>query len=283
MAWALVQSKHKTVGVGDPATAAFDSDVTAGNLIDVVCGWTSPGDEAPGTCTDGLSNAYTEITNCRIRDAGNGQSMGAFYAKNITGGACTVSVDFPGSASNTHLTITEWSGGDTTAPLDQSTGQVQSGTSAPSSSAVTPGANGELIVSSMQDVSVGSVTITPESSAIENLGGTDGTCSQYEVQTTAASIAGDFSLGASRDTLCIVRTYKVAGASATLEQEGFRWYEDNGSESAASAAANQDTNITAAAGATKRLRMLVNATGDPATKQFKLQWKKSGGSWADVL
>lgn len=71
--------------------------------------------------------------------------------------------------------------------------------------------------------------------------------------------------------------------SATLEQEGFRWYEDNGSESAASASAAQDTNITAAAGATKRLRMLVNATGDPATKQFKLQWKKSGGSWADVL
>ena len=71
--------------------------------------------------------------------------------------------------------------------------------------------------------------------------------------------------------------------SATLEQEGFRWYEDNGSESGSSAAAAQDTNITAAAGSTKRLRMLVNATGDPATKQFKLQWKKSGGSWADVL
>lgn len=76
---------------------------------------------------------------------------------------------------------------------------------------------------------------------------------------------------------------EAAAGSSTLEQEGFRWYEDNGSESTASAAANQDTNITAAAGATKRLRMLVNATGDPATKQFKLQWKKSGGSWADVL
>ena len=76
---------------------------------------------------------------------------------------------------------------------------------------------------------------------------------------------------------------EAAGGAATLDQEGFRWYEDNGSESGSSASAAQDTNITAAAGATKRLRMLVNATGDPATKQFKLQWKKSGGSWADVL
>ena len=281
MALTLVQSKHKTVGTGDPATATFDSNVTAGNLIDVVCGWTSPGDEAPGTCTDGLSNTYTEITNCRIRDAGNGQSMGAFYAKNITGGACTVSVDFPGSASNTHLTITEWSGGDTTAPLDQSTGQVQSGTSAPSSSAITPGANGELILSSMQDVSVGSVTITPESTAIENAGGTDGIFSQYETQATAASISGDFSLSASRDTLCIVRTYKVAGASATLEQEGYRIRNDDGSESAASWKAAQDTAVSMTLGAA-RVRVLLDATNDPVSKAVGLKYAVNGGQKRSV-
>ena len=72
-------------------------------------------------------------------------------------------------------------------------------------------------------------------------------------------------------------------SGVALEQEGFRWYEDNGSESTASAAANQDTNITAAAGATKRLRMLINATGDPATKQYKLQYKLStDGTWSDI-
>ena len=85
------------------------------------------------------------------------------------------------------------------------------------------------------------------------------------------------------DYLSGVATFKKASASATLDQEGFRWYNDDGSESAATAIAAQDTNITQAAGTVGRVRMLVNATGDPATTQFKLQYKLStDGTWSDI-
>jgi hypothetical protein len=65
----------------------------------------------------------------------------------------------------------------------------------------------------------------------------------------------------------------------TIEQEGFRWRYDNGSESAAGWRENQDVDET---GVDKNT---INATGDPSTKQFKLQYKRTAegaSNWRDV-
>jgi hypothetical protein len=141
------------------------------------------------------------------------------------------------------------------------------------------------------------VTITPESNNLSNTGGTDGCATQYEIQSVAGSIAGDFTLSASRDTLTTVRSYAVADTGTTgsggvlvtpalsttgvfwlLEQEGFRFYNDDGSEAASTAAAPQDTNATFPIGYNLRLRMLVNATGDPPSAGYQLEYRKVGDS-----
>jgi hypothetical protein len=68
---------------------------------------------------------------------------------------------------------------------------------------------------------------------------------------------------------------------ASIEQEGFRFRNDDGSESAATWKANQDTNITLAANTAFRLRELLNATGDPASisTQIEVRYKPSGGAF----
>jgi hypothetical protein len=72
-------------------------------------------------------------------------------------------------------------------------------------------------------------------------------------------------------------------AAALLVQEGFRWYADNGSESGSTAQATQDTSITLAADTPTRLRVLIDATGNPPATLFKLQYRRVGGSsWKDV-
>jgi hypothetical protein len=76
-------------------------------------------------------------------------------------------------------------------------------------------------------------------------------------------------------------------SAASIEQEGFRFRNDDGSESAATWKANQDTNITLAADTPFRLRKLLNATGDPASigSQLEYRYKPSGGafgSWGKV-
>lgn len=68
----------------------------------------------------------------------------------------------------------------------------------------------------------------------------------------------------------------------TLEQEGFRFRNDDGSESAATWRQAQDTDDSVAVETAVRLRMIVNATGDPPTKQYQLQYRPTGGHWTTV-
>jgi len=70
--------------------------------------------------------------------------------------------------------------------------------------------------------------------------------------------------------------------SSVIEQEGYRFRADDGSESAATWLEAQDTNITRAIASPARLRVLINATGDPASAQYQLEVRRSGGTWRKI-
>lgn len=71
--------------------------------------------------------------------------------------------------------------------------------------------------------------------------------------------------------------------SLILEQEGFRWRDDDDSESAAAWLVDQDVDTTRLREVNIRLRFLINATGDHDSKQFKIQYKKtSDATWRDM-
>ena len=73
-------------------------------------------------------------------------------------------------------------------------------------------------------------------------------------------------------------------APATLDQEGFRFRNDDGSETTATWAAAQDTDVTKAISSALRLRILINGTADPASQQYQLEYKKSTDStWKKVV
>jgi hypothetical protein len=65
-------------------------------------------------------------------------------------------------------------------------------------------------------------------------------------------------------------------AGVTLTQEGFRWRNDDGSESAATWAATQDANHSISAEAAIRLRILIDAANDPDAGQYRLEYRKVG-------
>jgi hypothetical protein len=71
------------------------------------------------------------------------------------------------------------------------------------------------------------------------------------------------------------------GIISELEQEGFAFGDDDGSESGHTLG-TQDTNVTASLG-TKTLRMLIDSTNDPESAGFKLKYQKNGsGGYIDV-
>lgn len=273
------------------ATAAFGTQPTAGSTIVVGIGWVwdNATSDTVTSVTDNAGNTYTRI-GTQVEHAGSGARSVLYYAVNIaTAGSFVVTANFTTGVADRIIAACELKGAHTSAPLDLYGGQSQSGVAA-GTDAITTGSLGTPTTNNQAAVCFTRLTSWPDSlpagtgwTGIYSVTGNTSYGLEYLVQTTATALAGTFTFDPATANPCTsAATFKEA-ASATLEQEGFRWYEDNGSESGSSASAAQDTNITAAAGATKRLRMLVNATGDPATTQFKLQWKKSGGSWADVL
>lgn len=71
--------------------------------------------------------------------------------------------------------------------------------------------------------------------------------------------------------------------AAVVDQEGFRFRNDDGNEAAATWAAAQDTNLARQVGVNTRLRVLLNTTGDVDSTQYQLEFRKIGVTpWSKV-
>lgn len=60
----------------------------------------------------------------------------------------------------------------------------------------------------------------------------------------------------------------------SLAQEGYRWRNDDGSESTATFRQLQDVDDSIAKGINVRLRALIDAIGDPASEQYQIEYKE---------
>jgi len=99
---------------------------------------------------------------------------------------------------------------------------------------------------------------------------------QHRVESSAVSRTGGFAAGTGVSPAHITQYIFNDAATATLEQEGFHFGLDDGSESAHSFVGSQDSDITTALDETRLLRVLVNATDDPASLAYTLRYQKNG-------
>jgi hypothetical protein len=123
-------------------SAAYVNAQAAGDLNVVAIGWNDTGSETVSSVTDTSGNVYFKAIGVT---QGTGLSQSIYYAKNIVKAAAnTVKVTFSGSALDVDLRILEYSGLDTSNPLDVTAGA--SGTSAtPSSGSATCTSANELV------------------------------------------------------------------------------------------------------------------------------------------
>lgn len=106
MAASYVQHKLTRGGGASTVAVTFDSNVTAGNAIAVFIRWI-PTTIALDSVTDGLSNTYTRLHNPTV--GGLGEAALA-YTTGITGGACTVTATFSGTANEADIAVHESTG-----------------------------------------------------------------------------------------------------------------------------------------------------------------------------
>ena len=121
-------------------SAAYAAAQTAGNLNIVAVGW-NDATSAVSSVTDSRGNSYSLAIG---PTTGSGLRQSIYYARNIVGGANTVTVTFNQAATFVDLRVLEYAGLSVSTPLDVAVGAAGSGTAPNSGPVATTSAN-ELI------------------------------------------------------------------------------------------------------------------------------------------
>ena len=124
---AITRVQHDVNFTAGPSVTATSNvlTTTTGNLL--VVGVGQSGDSSDPTCTDTALNTFTKIGSISPTNAADA-NIGLFYAKNITGNAADVVTCTWGGAQQFMPVFTiEYSGIDTSAPLDATPAPVNTG------------------------------------------------------------------------------------------------------------------------------------------------------------
>lgn len=184
---AFGQTKEAAGGATTTGSITFDSSTTAGNLI-TVCVRTY-NNTTVNSVDDNKGNTYSAAIDSA---PASGRKLTTFYAKNISGGAShTVTAHFADGVF-WELEAAEWTGVDTTAPLDQHAINVQSnmgtGTDAVTSTSVTTTTGNQLIWGCTWDDGEGATLSNGTNFTNVSLNASSRGV-QYRVLTSAGSVA----------------------------------------------------------------------------------------------
>lgn len=218
MAYAFVAdiSAYSTASASS-ISVSLGTDPTAGNLLYVASDCYNI---ASVTHTDSLGNTWNEIGN--IAEAGIPYRLFHAYAKNITGGADTVTATFNAANVNRGIYVCEISGLDTTAPLVDNHEVTDTGSNPTSTATCTNTGTAGVLMSVGLDaqtsalISVGSgmtskvAAIWPWAGANQN-----GGCVQYkDVAADSADYTSNFVNTASDRSCQVAAIFKEGGAAA---------------------------------------------------------------------
>ncbi|HJT00248.1 MAG TPA: IPT/TIG domain-containing protein [Terriglobales bacterium] len=201
---AYVQGTSKSLTTSSSQVAAtYSSSQKAGDLNLVVVGWADTTSTIQSV-TDSHGNAYSVAV---PRQSSSSVSQAIYYAKNIVGGTNTVTVNFNQSASLPSVRILEYSGVDTSSPLDVTANSQGSGGTANSGSATTNFAN-ELIFGAD---TVSANTLWPGAPFISRVLSTASDMAEDHIVNVVDSYNATTSVSAGSNWVMQMATFKAAG------------------------------------------------------------------------
>lgn len=252
---------------------SWSHTVNAGsNLLLVVNASMDSSDSFPTSVTYN-SVGMTNISN--QNSSGSYGSTTAWYLVNPSTGANTVQVNFSPADSFAANSIS-FSGVNQATPIVSVT---QGSTITDTVSVNITTVNGDYAYASLGINLDHALTVdagTDEWQANNFGGASEATGAGASRAAVSSTTTIGWSWGSSNDTSYI--GFAIQQTPIDAEQEGFRFRYDDGSETTAAWLAAQDTAVTRTLATNTRLRMLVNTSGDPASLQYQLEYKKSTDS-----
>lgn len=205
-------------GGGGTSQAATLTGVTAANLLVIAVAWSN--NQTIATIA-GNSNTYVSAGSPLVD--GTSGTLALYYVKSATAGSTTVTVTWSADPGVGMIVIHEYSGHDTSAPLDQylTVAQFNAGTGANActSGAVTTTTNGQIIFGVTFDRAAAGGTETGGTGFTRRTNAGEG-ATEDQIQTSAGSIAATFTLNTGFTTqLNAVVTFKAAGGAETITMD----------------------------------------------------------------
>lgn len=243
------------------------------------------------TITDSLGSTWTPVGNTGTPPTW-AYGIRAWTTPITTGASMTVTIDCGGyDIRNYVLYVFDVTGYDTGTPVAgfiAGTDADGDGAGALTLSA-TPTADDIAIAATIvQTGGTGAITHGTGWTEKYETGEADWCRAQFQIRTgsTSTSVGWDdlSTAGSPFDAVMLAFIVKNAsGPAAEVDQDAFRFYNDNGSETAATAAQAQDTNESVALDTARTIRFRAQSTGDFASTAFKLKAQKNGsGGYTDV-
>lgn len=118
---------------------------------------------------------------------------------------------------------------------------------------------------------VGTGLTAKKNGSVDTSVGTSGQATDSSLTSGSAGVTGFGDTTALR-----LDNWEGGNIVPTYEQEGYRWRNDDGSETTATWAAAQDTNIRAPRQSRRRLRILINTTLDAPANAYRLEYNRVG-------
>lgn len=270
------------IGPATSVSLTFDNTVTAGNDVIISVGTFDASDAAAlVSVTDTITgNTYTT----RITPGTRPRLWQMSSRIAAGGGSFQITVTFNASVTGT-IGIMEFSGLKTSGTVTAST-IAQGSSTAPAVTFTPVAASGECLVIGQTGYDGADTTMVMDAATIaasftqQLERETNTTQSQNVVSKgnngTSSTTVG-WTLGASRGWSAQAVSYETD--SYHVEQEGFRFRNDDGSETTATWLAAQDTDVTQPLSTNTRVRVLLDSTlGDPPASAYRLEYKKSSES-----
>lgn len=271
--WAAVSRQSTvpaSVTTADTLTSvSWSHTVNAGSDLLLVVGVSidNDNDYPSGVTYNGV--AMTNIANQAVSNGSFGASS-AWQLVNPATGANTVQVTYA-IADTFGANSISFSGVDQASPIGDIDQNTSSSASWSPTLTTTSGDYVFVVTSSNNDVTQTVTTGSEEWDDNSNVG----------AHTTAAlsSIASGSLTGvawtwSSAETNSYI-AFTIQQSTLDVDQEGYRFRNDDGNETTATWLANQDTAITQPLATNTRLRVLVDTSADPSSAQYQLEYKKS--------
>lgn len=251
--------------------------VAAGALIVAVVTTYGPVSHT-ASLSDGT--AYTPAFSAVSFGSGYYEYLNVFFLPNAGSGSHTLTVSVPACCDEIDIIAASFTGVDTSASPMRGTPVTATGSSTTASSgAKTDFTVGDLVIGAFGFDQTAGSTLGSGSGWLPVDAQQYGQNQTYKIADSTSHTA-TCSGSPTGVWAGAILAFRPAEASTTLTQSAHRFVNDDGSESGATFAASENAGLTAPTG-TKRVRIAVKASGDPAAITPQLDWriKPSGGSF----